>query len=92
MTMQIKAWHRGVLFSARGSAFLFGAGTPLSKSLLGTVCYIWVSASGWLFTRCRAVQPAHARYASPARPCQPGSGAAIHIATVREASETAVSW
>ena len=36
MTMQIKAWHRGVL-AALGSAFSFGAGTPLSKSLLGTV-------------------------------------------------------
>ena len=34
--MQTKAWQPGVL-AALGSAFLFGAGTPLAKSLLGTV-------------------------------------------------------
>ena len=36
MTLQTKAWQPGVL-AALGSAFLFGAGTPLAKSLLGTV-------------------------------------------------------
>ena len=36
MTMQTKAWQPGVL-AAMGSAFLFGAGTPLAKSLLDSV-------------------------------------------------------
>lgn len=36
MTMQTTTWQPGVL-AALGSAFLFGAGTPLAKSLLDAI-------------------------------------------------------
>lgn len=56
MTFHSKARQPGVL-TALGSAFLFGTGTPLAKSLLDSVnpwmltaCCIWGRASVWLFT------------------------------------------